>query len=60
MGSRVVLVFLNFYALFLILDVVMGFGPNLDVFVGFLLNKRVHETLKHDSPDNLTTLKKIF
>ena len=30
----------------LILDVVMGFGPNLNA-LSILLNKRVHETLKH-------------
>ena len=37
-------------SLLLILDV-MGFEPNLDVFVGLLLNKRVHETLKHNCCD---------
>ena len=37
----------------LILDVVMGFGPNLNAFMSILLNKRVHETLKHSCKTQL-------
>ena len=39
-GSRVVLVFLNFYILNLNLVIVMGFGPNCNVYIGFLLNMK--------------------
>ena len=49
-GNRVVLVFLNFMFLLLILNVVKGFWPNLEAFTNLLLNKRVHETLKYNSP----------
>ena len=48
-GSMVVLVFLNFYV-FVNLRCCYGFGPNLDAFMDLLLSKRVHETLKHNSP----------
>ena len=36
-------------AFLLIIDGVTGFGPNLDAFMRLLLNKRAHETLKHNS-----------
>ena len=41
-----------FIAFLLIIDI--GFGSNLNAFMGqILLNKRVHETLKHNSPRHL-------
>ena len=31
----------------------MGLEPNLDTFIRLLLNKRVDNTLKHNSPINI-------
>ena len=44
--SRAFLVFSHFIAFLFIMDCVMGFMPILDVFMGLLLNKRVHETFE--------------
>ena len=40
-------------SLILILLDLLCFVPNLDVFVDLLLNKRVHETLKYNSPQKI-------
>ena len=50
-GSRPVLTFSNFYVIVVNFRCYLGFGPNLNVFVNLLLNKRVYDTLKHNSPN---------
>ena len=40
-GSRIVLIFSILIVFLLIIDGVIGFGPNLNAFTRLLLNKRV-------------------